>query len=155
MGYILDLRKEIGRRPIIMAGAGVILVNDRNEVLLQKRADNGLWGLPAGSMELGESFEECARREFQEETGLIAGKMEIFTTESGKETHYFYPNGDEVYVAAVMYICREWHGDMKVQEEEVVEQHFFRLDSLPPENEIDPGNILTLRSLIKTIEENR
>ena len=45
-------------------------INKDNRILLQKRADNGFWGLPAGSMELGESFEACARREVMEETGL-------------------------------------------------------------------------------------
>ena len=29
MGYILDLRKELGSRPLIMAGAGVILLNEK------------------------------------------------------------------------------------------------------------------------------
>ncbi|MBP5655413.1 MAG: NUDIX hydrolase [Clostridiales bacterium] len=147
MGYIMDLRKELGHRPIIMAAAGVIVINDRNEVLLQKRADNGFWGLPAGSMELGESFEECARRELFEETGLTAGKLEICATESGKETHYIYPNGDEVYAAAVMYICREWSGEMKVQEEEITEQRFFDLNDLPSEEELDPVNKPIILSL--------
>ena len=71
MGYVMELRKFIGSRPVIVAGAGVILVNEKNEILLQKRADNGFWDYPAGSMELGESFEECARREVYEETGLV------------------------------------------------------------------------------------
>lgn len=104
MGYILDLRKELGHRPLIMSGAGAVIINKDNRILLQKRADNGFWGLPAGSMELGESFEACARREVMEETGLVMDKMELFATESGSETHYVYPNGDEVYIAAVYYI---------------------------------------------------
>ena len=29
MGYILELRRELGSRPIIMAGAGVIIINDK------------------------------------------------------------------------------------------------------------------------------
>ena len=56
MGYILDLRRKLGSRPLIMAGAGVIIINDKNEILLGKRTDNGYWDYPAGSMELGESF---------------------------------------------------------------------------------------------------
>ena len=147
MGYIMDLRKELGHRPIIMAAAGVIVINDDNEILLQKRADNGFWGLPAGSMELGESFEECARRELFEEAGLVAGKLEIYATESGKDTRYTYPNGDEVYAAAVIYICREWTGEMKVQEEEATEQRFFKLDDLPSDEKLDPVNKPIILSL--------
>ncbi|UCB43936.1 MAG: NUDIX domain-containing protein [Dehalococcoidales bacterium] len=45
-------------------------MNDRKEVCLVRRSDNGLWALPGGAQDLGETPEECARREFEEETGL-------------------------------------------------------------------------------------
>ena len=131
MGYILDLRKIVGSRPLIKAGAGVLLINGKGEVLLQKRRDNGTWDIPAGSMELGESFEQCARREVLEESGLVCGELELLMTRSGSETYYEYPNGDKVYVAGMMFVCRDFSGEMKVQEEEVTEQAFFALDDLP------------------------
>ena len=131
MGYILELRKTLGSRPLIMAGAGVILINGNNEILLQKRRDNGYWDYPAGSMELGESFEECARREVLEETGLICGKLDLFMTLSGKDSFYEYPNGDQVYLAGILYLCHEFTGEMKIQEDEVITQSFFSFDDLP------------------------
>ena len=131
MGYILDLRKKLGSRPLIMAGAGVIIINDKNEILLGKRTDNGYWDYPAGSMEIGESFEECARREVFEETGLTCGKLEYFMELSGDESFYEYPNGDQVYLAVIIYICRDFSGELKVQEKEVYEQRFFPIDRLP------------------------
>ena len=133
MGYILDLRKKLGHDPIIMAGAGVIIVNDKNEILLGRRTDNGFWDYPAGSMELGESFEECARREALEETGLLCGKMDYLMTLSGKDSFYEYPNKDQVYLAALFFICFDYSGTMKVQEEEVYEQRFFAIDDIPTE----------------------
>jgi mutator protein MutT len=131
MGYISDLRKTLGSRPLIMAGAGVILVNEKNEILLGRRTDNGYWDYPAGSMEIGESFEECARREVLEETGLTCGKLEFLMDLSGEDSFYEYPNGDQVYLACILYICRDFTGEMKVQEEEVYEQRFFPIDALP------------------------
>ena len=151
MGYILDLRKDVGHRPLIMSGAGAVIVNERNEILLQKRKDNGFWGLPAGSMELGESFEECARREVLEETGLTMGNMEVYTTESGPDTHYIYPNGDEVYIAAVIYICRDYQGELKVQEDEVLEQRFYAPDEIPCEDELDPVNKPVILSVVREL----
>jgi len=151
MGYILDLRKELGHRPLIMASACVIFINERNEILLQKRADNSFWGYPGGSMELGESFEECARREAQEESGLICEDLEFFTDESGTQTHYIYPNGDEIYVAGIVYICRKYHGVLKIQEEEVLEQRFFSEKDLP-EN-LDPLNERIIRSAFALMRE--
>ncbi|OKP87763.1 hypothetical protein A3844_10175 [Paenibacillus helianthi] len=46
--------------------------------LLQRRTDNGLWGLPGGSLELGETLPEVAKRELLEETGLIANSLTLF-----------------------------------------------------------------------------
>ena len=104
MGYVMELRRSVGSRPVIIAGAGVMLINEKGEVLLQKRRDNGFWDYPAGSMEIGESFEECARREVLEETGLTCGKLEFFMEMSGKDSFYEYPNGDQTYAAAILYI---------------------------------------------------
>lgn len=50
MGYIKNLRKLVGTKPLIMVGACVILINDVNKILLQLRTDNNCWGLPGGSM---------------------------------------------------------------------------------------------------------
>lgn len=145
MGYILELRRTLGSRPIIMAGAGVMLINEKGEVLLQKRRDNGYWDYPAGSMELGESFEECARREVFEETGLTCGKLEFFMDLSGRESFYEYPNGDQTYAAVILYICRDFSGKLKVQEDEAIEQRFFALDALPEKH--DPRGLGILERL--------
>lgn len=153
MGYILDLRKVVGSRPLILTGAGVLLVNEKGEVLLQKRRDNGFWDIPAGSMELGESFEECARREVFEESGLVCGELELFVTRSGKETFYEYPNGDQGYVAGLIYLCRDFSGEMKVQEEEVTEQAFFSFDALP--EGIPAGKQAILEKLRKRLESEK
>jgi len=43
MGYIMDLRKVVGHRPLFMTCAGVLIINEENQILLQKRKDNGQW----------------------------------------------------------------------------------------------------------------
>ncbi len=131
MGYIMKLRSAVGSSPVIMAGAGVIIINEKNEILLGKRTDNGYWDYPAGSMEIGESFEECARREVSEETGLVCGELEFLMEISGEDSFYEYPNGDQVYLAVIIYICHDFSGEMKVQEDEAVIQKFFPIDQLP------------------------
>lgn len=40
------------------------------ELLLIQRRDNGLWALPGGFVEVGETLAEAAAREFGEETGV-------------------------------------------------------------------------------------
>lgn len=134
--YILDLRKIVGHRPLLQVGASVIVENEKGEVLLQKRADNHCWGYAGGSVELDEVVEEAAKRELFEETGLIALEMELFGVFSGPDTHYVYPNGDEVSNVDIVYLCRTYEGTLKCQESEVEELCFFSADALP--NDLSP-----------------
>lgn len=54
-------------------GLGVLLLNEKEDLLLGKRLGaHGAhtWALPGGHLEFGESFEACAVREVLEETGI-------------------------------------------------------------------------------------
>lgn len=130
MGYMMDLRKIVGSRPLIMVGACVILVNSNNELLLQLRRDNNCWGLAGGSLEIGETLEQVAKRELFEETGLIAYKLNLFNVFSGEDFYYKYPHGDEVHNVVTAYICSDYGGLLRREENEVQELKFFKYSEL-------------------------
>lgn len=130
-GYIMDLRREVGHRPLLQVGASVIVEDEKGRILLQKRSDNHLWAYSGGSVELDEVVEDAAKRELFEETGLVAGSLELFGVFSGKELHYVYPNGDEVSNIDIVFICRDFSGTLKAQTGEVDELEFFDIDELP------------------------
>lgn len=136
-GYIMDLRKVVGHRTLMQCAASIIIVNEKGQILLGKRADNHKWGYSGGSIEIDEKVEECARRELLEEMGLIAGELEFFMVNSGPEVHYVYPNGDEVSNIEIIYICKQYHGEMKPQKSEVEELKFWNLEDIDLE-EISP-----------------
>ncbi len=137
MGYIMDLRKVVGHRKLLMPGAGVFPIRE-GKVLLQRRKDNGLWADHGGAVELSEKVEDAARREMQEETGLIPGEMEFLGIYSGPDMDYTYPNGDQVSIIGMYFVCADFTGTVKLQAEEVTELKWFPLDGLPDGEEISP-----------------
>jgi len=63
--------------------ASVLVRNEDGHVLLLRRPDNGLWTIPTGALEKGETATECGIRECREETGVeieITGLVGVFTT---------------------------------------------------------------------------
>ena len=105
-GYIMDMRRLVGHRTLIHCAASIICVNERGELLLGRRTDNHKWGYSGGAVEIEEKVEDCARRELLVEMGSTAEDLEFFYVNSGPETHYVYPNGDEVSNVEIVYICR-------------------------------------------------
>lgn len=131
MGYIQDLRKKVGHDPILTAGVGLFVFNEKNEVLMQLRTDYNQWGLPGGSMELGESFEETASRELKEETNLDIDELELLKVLSGKDTYREYPNGDKLYDITAIFVIKKYHGKLKVNDEESKKLEYFNVNNLP------------------------
>ena len=124
-GYIAEMRKLVGHRTLMQCAASVICVDGEGRILLGKRTDNHLWGYAGGAIEIDERAEDCAKRELYEETGLTAEEIEFFCVNSGPETHYVYPNGDEVSNVEIVYLCRRYHGELRPQESEIEELRFF------------------------------
>ena len=61
--------------------------------------------------------------------------------------HYVYPNGDEVSNVDIVFICRDWTGEIKPDLLEVGELRFFSPKKLP-EN-ISPPVIKPLKAYIE------
>ena len=99
---------------------------------------------------MDEVVEEAAKRELFEETGLIAESLELFGVFSGKDTHYTYPNGDEVSNVDIVYVCKQYSGELKCQDGEVEKLKFFRIDEIP-QNISKPIRV----ALDKWVEKNR
>lgn len=62
--------------PEKIIAAGGLVTNDNNELLMIFR--RGKWDLPKGKLDEGETIEECALREVEEETGLSNIQLGVF-----------------------------------------------------------------------------
>ena len=80
------MTREYPSRPIV--GIGVAVLRPESSlrplsVLLVRRGNPpnaGAWSLPGGAQELGETMEQAARRELQEESGLVVGPLHLAAT---------------------------------------------------------------------------
>ena len=153
-GYIQEMRKLVGHRTIIQCAASVICVDELGRALLGKRTDNHLWGYSGGSAEIDERAEDCAKRELLEEMGLTAEKLEFFFLNSGPETHYIYPNGDEVSNFEIIYLCRSWRGEPRAADGEMEELRFFAPEEIYL-NQISPPIRPVMAAFIQRAKEGR
>ena len=142
MDYLKELRKRTDHMPLVLPHSVVILFNEKGEVLLEERADDGFFDFPGGGIDLKESAEDAARRELKEETGLIADELKLFKVYSGEITHYVYFNGDEIYGVDLVYTCHKYHGEMKPQLEEVKSLKFYDLKHMPEKMSIRNKQII-------------
>ena len=69
----MDSKKELPLR----LGVGIILLNNKNQILVGKRIDNprNSWQMPQGGVNKGEKFLIAAKRELEEETGVKTVKL--------------------------------------------------------------------------------
>lgn len=130
MDYIQTMRKLIGKESLLTVGCGVIITNE-DKILLQHRVDEDNWCIPGGVMELGETFEETAKRETYEETGLIVEELQLFGLYSGESCFVTYPNGDQVYSVQVIFHATTYSGELQQDGEESKAHRFFGRDELP------------------------
>jgi len=91
--------------PVKIVAAGGLVTNENNELMMIFR--RGKWDLPKGKLDDGESIEECALREVEEETGineLLLGEL------VGKTLHEYFDR----YINEVVLKETYWYA-MKVK----------------------------------------
>lgn len=99
-------------------GAGCLVVNQDGHILLGRRSDNGMWSSPGGHVDPGENFEEAARRELKEESGLVARDCEELL--SGRYRGY----------STKQFVVRSYKGRLKGNGE-LIGLQFFAPHNIP------------------------
>lgn len=131
MGYIESLRKSYGHEMIMTVGCGVLIENEKGQLLLQKRSDNGQWCVPGGALEPLETYTQAATRELREEVGIEVKDLKLFGLYSGDDRLINYPNKDVVYSLSVIFITKAYTGQISDEDSEVLEHRFFNREDIP------------------------
>jgi len=96
-----------------LTAATAVVRDGRGRVLLHRRTDNGLWGLPGGAVEAGESVAAAAERETLEETGVRVRAVGLLGVDSGRDRRQVvaYPDGNVVQYVSVTVGCAVVDGE--------------------------------------------
>jgi 8-oxo-dGTP diphosphatase len=110
-------------------GIGVIVL-EQGKVLMGKRGEKSFfsdhWNLPGGKLELFESFEDCAKREVFEETGLRLKNLELVALHNDR-----MPEVNKHYLT-LFFKAEVAGGELTVKEpEKMTDLAWFDLENLP------------------------
>lgn len=85
--------------PNVRVGIAVFIFKDGKFLMQQRKGSHGAgtWSVPGGHLEFGESFEDTARREVREETGL-----DIKNVRFGAVTNDYFEDESKHYVTVWM-----------------------------------------------------
>ena len=133
-GHIDNFGNPMDKLPdeVYPSGAAILFNEDRSEVLLQRRSDNGSWALPAGRLDIGESVAECAIRECEEETGLKTRIKRLVGVYSDPTNYAIlrYPNGYSVQYVSSVFEVEYVSGEIQVSAESTAVE-WFPVGALP------------------------
>lgn len=116
----------------IRPGVAIVIFNKENQVLLQKRADVNLWGIPSGHVEPGETVEAAAVREVLEETGLKVKILRLIGVYSEPRYQVFqYPDGSVTHFVTCCFQAEVVGGDLTTSSPETLDLRYFSCDNLP------------------------
>ncbi|WP_284581661.1 NUDIX domain-containing protein [Streptomyces sp. 2P-4] len=101
----------------LVPAASAVVVDDAGRVLLQRRTDNGMWALPGGVMELGESIAQCAVRETLEETGITVEITGIVGTYTNPGHVFAYDDGEVRQEFSICLLARPTGGTLRASDE--------------------------------------
>jgi len=144
-------QKEITQRTEISLGVGVFIKDNLGRILLERRTDCGLWGLPGGKIKPGETVTEAAIREVLEETGYqitITGLVGIYSEPSGRIVTY-PDNGDEKHIVDIILEAEVVSGQL-TKSEESLELAFFQFTQLPPD--IAPPAVIPIKDFFNGVK---
>lgn len=148
-------------KPILGIGVGVMIFREGKILLGLRHEDSaktdselhgeGTWTMPGGKLHFGETFEETAIREVDEETGLEVKKEDLKIISLSNDM------GRDAQFVTIGFLCEKFQGMPKVMEPyEITVWRWFGLDKLPakifPPSQKVLDNYLSGKSIAKTLK---
>jgi len=136
--YLQGLHEKIGHDLVLCPAVAAVIRNEAGQILVQQRRDNGVWEVPAGAIDPGETPARALVREVYEETGLKVVPLRVLAVVGGKAiTH---PGGDRTEPTGILFACRVVGGRLEARDGEALA---FRYDDPAdlPEHTLFPSQV--------------
>lgn len=121
-----------------MIGVGIIVLNDKNQILMGERKNAygaGLFGMPGGRIELKEPLVKAVKRELLEETGLIVKSCEYIGV-----ARELQKGGNFIHFG---FVVKNIYGvPQNLEPDKCIKWEWFNLDEVP--GQMLPGHKATL-----------
>jgi 8-oxo-dGTP pyrophosphatase MutT (NUDIX family) len=123
------IREKVGTDLVLIPSVTGAIFDSASRLLLAKHPD-GLWTMPGGALDPGESPAQGVVREVSEETGLEVLPRKILGVFGGQDFFLTYPNGDELAYIMTVFECELVGGVARPDMEEVFELGYFTLEEM-------------------------
>ena len=149
-GHALDLPPAAVRQRLVSElgyitpkiGAEAAIFAEDGKILLVRRADDGLWCLPCGWVEPGESPAEAAVREVREETGLVVRATRLVDVFTRRANQGHGPHS----AIAIAYLCEPIGGELRPSHE-IRDIRYWRIEDVTDWHEKHVEYALASRAL--------
>ena len=109
--------ERLSRQGKLRLGCSAAIFDEAGRIFLTRRADNGLWCMPGGAMESGESVAEACEREVWEETGLRIRVKRLVGVYSHPDQLVVYPDGNKAHIVALHFEAEIIRGEPGLSDE--------------------------------------
>ena len=129
--HIAGLRARVGCDLLLLPGVAAVIQDAQGRILVQRRTDDGTWGLPSGAIDPGETPAQAVVREVYEETGLHVIPTRIRALVGGGDFRFTYPNGDVAEYVAIIFDCALLGGELAMLDGESMELRWVTPADMP------------------------
>jgi ADP-ribose pyrophosphatase YjhB (NUDIX family) len=129
--YIRRLRALVGNELLVLPSAAVIPRDEQGRILLVRVIDTDQWAVIGGAIEPDESPEYAARREAEEEAGVILELGPLLGVLGGPEFRMTYPNGDRTAYVSIVFSATVIGGSPRPDGDETSAVGWWEPDHLP------------------------
>jgi len=126
----INIGDRVGTQGKLAIGCSASVFDiEQEKMLLIRRTDNGLWAVPGGYMEPGESLTEACRREVLEETGLTIKVHRLIGIYTSPNLTLEYPDGNIWQIVVLHFEAIPVTGEFKLGDETAEIRYFSQSEA--------------------------